>query len=137
MVHILVVEDDEVDTEALQRAFKKQNISYPLYFVPDGKAALMALRGEGSIVVPRPHLIFVDINMPRLNGFEFLRELRADNTLKQVLVFVLTSSDDEKDKIKAYNFNIAGYLLKDQVGRDFEHLIALIDHYSKYVRFPP
>lgn len=137
LVHILIAEDDEVDTEALQRAFKKQNITYPLYFVPDGQAALMALRGGGEVVVPRPHLVLVDINMPRLNGLEFLKELRADENLKRTIVFVLTSSNNEKDKAKAYSFNVAGYLLKDRVGRDFEYLIALIDHYSQCIQFPP
>ncbi|MBD0304280.1 MAG: response regulator, partial [Tolypothrix sp. T3-bin4] len=111
MLNILLVEDDEVDVMNVQRAFKKNNITNPLYIANNGLEGLAILRGNGDFpAMPRERrLILLDLNMPKMNGIEFLRELRVDAELKQIPVVVLTTSNEDKDKVEAYNLNVAGY----------------------------
>lgn len=136
-VHILLVEDDDVDAEAVVRAFRKKKIANPFTIVPDGIEAFHALRGEnGYERLPRPYLILLDINMPRMNGVEFLQVLRQDAELKQSIVFVITTSNRDEDVVAAYNEQIAGYILKSRVGEDFIHLITMLDTYWSIVEFP-
>lgn len=132
-VTILLIEDDEVDVEAVRRGFRKNKIANPFIVAKDGIEALTLLR-EG---IQHPFLILLDLNMPRMNGIEFLKELRGDPVLKTTIVFVLTTSDDERDRWDAYEQNIAGYLLKAQAGKDFVHVINMLDVYWRYVEFPP
>ena len=102
MLHILLVDDDAVDVMTVQRAFKRNNILNPLYIASDGREALAILRGEGDVTIPgERRLILLDLNMPRMNGLEFLRELREDPDLRALTVVVLTTSGDERDKIEA------------------------------------
>src|SRR5437763_13518330 len=109
-LHILLVEDDQVDVMNVRRAFEKNKILNPLYVAMNGSEALAMLR-DGR--VPRDRrLVLLDLNMPGMNGIEFLRELRADPDLKLTPVVVLTTSNDERDKVHAYDFNVAGYLVK-------------------------
>ena len=84
----------------------------------------------------RPFLIITDINMPRMNGIEFLRNVRASKDHRDSIVFVLTTSNDEQDKIDAYNMNVAGYMLKSDMGTSFTRAIALVENYWKIVEFP-
>jgi CheY-like chemotaxis protein len=136
-VHILLVEDDEVDAEAILRGFRSQRLVNPFTIVPDGIEAFNALRGEGGHArLPRPYMILLDINMPRMNGIEFLQALRQDPELKQSIVFVLTTSNRDEDIMAAYNEQIAGYLLKARAGRDFVDLVSLLDAYWRVVEFP-
>jgi CheY-like chemotaxis protein len=136
--HILLVEDDDVDAEIVMRAFRQQNIDNPFTIVHDGIEALAVLRGEtGHPRLPQPYVILLDINMPRMNGLEFLHTLRQDATLKRSIVFVLTTSNREEDKLAAYDQQIAGYLLKSRAGEDFRHVIDLLDSYGSSVEFPP
>ncbi len=136
-IQLLLVEDDEVDAEAVVRAFRKQKIGNSFTIVPDGIEALHALRGEGGYArVPRPYLILLDINMPRMNGLEFLQELRQDVELRQSVVFVITTSSRDEDVVAAYNEQIAGYILKSRVGEDFINLITMLDMYWRIVEFP-
>lgn len=113
-VTILLVEDDDIDVMNVQRAFKKNNITNPLRVAGNGLEALAVLRGEaGQEPLSRlPALILLDINMPKMNGIEFLTELRADPVLKSLSVIVLTTSNEERDKVAAYDLNVAGYILK-------------------------
>lgn len=137
-VHILLVEDDEVDAEAIVRAFRKQKIQHPITIVPDGFEALNVLRGEaGHSLLPSPYLILLDLNMPRMNGIEFLHILRQDPELCCSIVFVLTTSDSNKDKLAAYNAQIAGYLLKQQAGENFVNLMDMLNVYWRIIEFPP
>jgi CheY-like chemotaxis protein len=137
-VHILLVDDDEVDAEAVVRAFRRQRIANPFTIVSDGIEALKALRGEGGQTpVPRPYIILLDINMPRMNGIEFLQALRQDPKLKRSIVFVLTTSDRPEDKMAVYDKHAAGYLVKSRVGQDFLSMINLLDSYWRVVEFPP
>jgi CheY-like chemotaxis protein len=136
-VHILLVEDDSVDAEAVTRAFRKVKIANPIRVAPDGVTALQTLRGHGDLPpFPRPYLILLDLNLPRMNGIEFLGILRQDPLLHDSIVFVLTTSNAEKDKSAAYAYNIAGYLTKANVGLDFLHLVHMLDSYWLCVEFP-
>lgn len=138
VVHILLVEDDEIDAEAIVRGFKKQKIDNPITVVPNGIEALNVLRGEdGRDRIPAPYLILLDLNMPRMNGIEFLQVLRQDPQLKSSIVFVLTTSDSSNDKLAAYREQIAGYLLKQQSGVNFADLVSMLDSYWRIVEFPP
>ena len=137
VVNILLVEDNSVDAEAIERAFGEAKIANPIYVAHDGIDGLALLRGEGVPPIPRPYLILLDLNMPRMNGFEFLTQLREDEQLKTSIVFVLTSSDDDRDKAAAYDKQIAGYMVKSRAGEDFVDLIQLLDHYWRIVEFPP
>lgn len=137
-IHILLVEDDEVDAELVTRAFQHQNANYHFTVVQDGIEALSILRGHApKAALPKPHMILLDINLPRMNGLEFLRELRQDNLLKVEIVFILTTSNREEDKLAAYESNIAGYILKSKTGRDFTNIVQLLNSYRTIVEFPP
>jgi CheY-like chemotaxis protein len=131
VVTILLVEDDEVDVKALKWAFDKLKVANPLVIARDGIEALDLLRD-----LPRPYLIITDINMPRMNGIELLRKIRQSPELRDSIVFVLTTSNDEQDKIDAYDLNVAGYMLKTDMGTSFSRAISLIDNYWKVVEFP-
>src|SRR5258707_10963935 len=105
-LHILLVEDDQVDVMTIRRAFEKNKILNPLYVASNGIEALGMLRGDR---VPRDRrLVLLDLNMPGMNGIEFLRELRADPELRPTPVLVLTTSNDERDKGNAFGFKVAG-----------------------------
>ncbi|MEZ4865794.1 MAG: response regulator [Caldilineaceae bacterium] len=135
---ILLVEDDEVDIEGILRAFRKQNIDHPIKIVRDGVEALNVLRGaEGYSRLRQPYLILLDINMPRMNGIEFLQALRKDTLLESSIVFVLTTSNAMEDKMAAYNEQVAGYLLKNNVGVEFTNLLTMLSAYWRVVEFPP
>jgi CheY-like chemotaxis protein len=130
LLHILLVDDDEVDVMNVQRAFKKNNIINPLYIASNGIEALQMLRGEGVAQVPTERrLILLDLNMPKMNGLEFLRELRADPQLRTLTVVVLTTSDDDRDKVEAYQFNVAGYILKPVTFTAFVEAMVTLNKY--------
>ncbi|MDT0631087.1 response regulator [Rubrivirga sp. S365] len=137
-VTLLLVEDDHVDAEAIQRAFRQHRIANPFVVVRDGVEALAALRGDpGAPEVPHPHVVLLDINMPRMNGIEFLEALRADPGLSRTVVFVLTTSDREEDKVAAYDHHVAGYILKSRAGADFLEVVKLLKVYWRLIEFPP
>lgn len=137
-VHILLVEDDDIDAEAVIRAFRKNRVANPFFIARDGVEALEMLRGEnGRERLPRPYLILLDLNMPRMSGIEFLGALRSDPDLRNSLVFVLTTSKRDEDIVSAYDRNIAGYLVKSDVFDDFLELINLLESYWRVIEFPP
>lgn len=138
VVHVLLVEDDEVDSEAIVRSFQKHNFANPITIATNGEDALKVLRGEGRYErIPAPYLILLDINMPRMNGLEFLKILRQDPELKSSIVFVLTTSNSDRDKVAAYQEQVAGYLLKQRSGTNFAELVRMLDSYWQVVEFPP
>ena len=134
LLNILLVEDDDVDVMNVRRAFQKNNIANPLFVAANGVDALQQLR-EGKIPRDR-RIILLDLNMPQMNGIEFLRELRADAELKLTPVIVLTTSNDERDRIEAYNLNVAGYLLKPVTFSNFCETMAALNKYWALVELP-
>jgi len=123
-----------VDVMNVKRAFDRNRIANPLYIAEDGIRALEILR---SSEMPRDRrMVLLDLNMPRMNGIEFLKELRADPDLHMTPVVVLTTSDDERDKINAYNLNVAGYLLKPVTFANFVEVMAALNKYWTLVEFP-
>ena len=126
LVNILLVEDDEVDVMNVKRAFLKNNIKNDLYVAGNGVEALEMLRGS---IVPLPRIIILDINMPKMNGIEFLKELRMDENLKNISVFVMTTSNEDSDKINAYNLNVAGYILKPLSFEKFISSVATLKNF--------
>ena len=134
VLHILLVEDDEVDVMNVKRAFEKNKILNPLYVASNGLEALSMLR-EGKVPQAR-RLVLLDLNMPRMGGIEFLRELRADPKLRLTPVVVLTTSGDEKDRIDAYDFHVAGYLRKPVEFPNFMELTAALNKYWTLVEMP-
>jgi CheY-like chemotaxis protein len=130
---ILLVEDDDIDAMSVERAFKKLKIINPIIRAKDGAIALELLR-SGS--VPKPYLMLLDLNMPRMGGLELLAELRKDEELRNSVVFVLTTSKDDEDKFAAYNQNIAGYIVKEKLQHGFDELVKLLDHYWRIVELP-
>jgi CheY-like chemotaxis protein len=134
LFNILLVEDDELDVKNIRRAFKKGNITNPLFVAGNGLEALEMLRGDE---MPRSRrLVLLDLNMPRMNGIEFLRELRADPDLSPTVVVVLTTSDAERDKVEAYNLHVAGYMLKPVTFANFCETMASLNKYWALVEMP-
>lgn len=134
MLNILLAEDDAVDVMNVRRAFEKNRILNPLYVAADGVQALEMLRSNA--VPGGRRLVLLDLNMPRMNGIEFLRELRADPALRATPVVVLTTSNDDRDRIEAYNLNVAGYLLKPVTFVSFVELMATLNKYWSLVELP-
>lgn len=134
MTNIILIEDDELDVMNVQRAFRKNNISNPLWVARNGVEALELLRGDE--VPQERRLILLDLNMPKMNGIEFLRELRADPELAPTPVVVLTTSDHERDRVEAYNLNVAGYLLKPVTFGNFVEAMATLNRYWTLVEMP-
>jgi CheY-like chemotaxis protein len=134
MLNILLVEDDQVDVMNVKRAFDKNRITNPLYVATNGLEALEMLRSNA--VPPERRLILLDLNMPKMTGIEFLRALRADPVLSATPVVVLTTSNDERDKVDAYNLNVAGYLLKPVTFINFVEVMAALNKYWTLVELP-
>ena len=134
LVNILLVEDDEVDVMNVKRAFKTAHITNPLFVAGNGVEALEMLRA-GEVPKQR-RLVLLDLNMPRMNGIEFLREVRQDPELSATPVVVLTTSTMERDKFEAYNLNIAGYLVKPVTFSDFVELMTTLNKYWALVELP-
>ena len=131
-VNVLLVEDDEVDVMNVQRTFRKMNITNPLHVAHNGREALNLLRGtdgQPPKVSSDRRIILSDINMPEMNGIEFLRELRSDPDLRSIPVIVLTTSDDDQDRIDAYRLNVAGYILKPVTFTTFAEIMVTLNKY--------
>jgi CheY-like chemotaxis protein len=118
---ILLVEDDEVDVMNVERSFKKNKIRHHLRHAADGIKALEMLREDSAKL---PQIILLDINMPRMSGLEFLKVLRADPRLKSITVFIMSTSSDSFDKETAYQYNVAGYIVKPLSAEKFNQSIA-------------
>jgi len=136
-VNLLLVEDDEIDVERIERAMAAARIANPIYHAWDGVEALEMLRGtHADKHIPRPYLILLDLKLPRMNGHKFLEELRSDPQLRDSVVFVLTTSNADQDKVGAYDKNVAGYVVKSRAGEDFLRLVAMLENYWRVVELP-
>ncbi|WP_119840264.1 response regulator [Pseudooceanicola algae] len=135
LLNIILIEDDDGDAKAIRRAFSKARIANPIIRVTDGIEALALLRGESG-TPPASYVILLDLNMPRMGGLEFLSRIRADPRLQKEIVFITTTSNDDRDKSEAYAHNVAGYILKTKAGTDFINLVGTLDHYWRIVELP-
>jgi CheY-like chemotaxis protein len=136
-VTILLVDDDDGDAKMVQRAFTKAGIGNPLVRAVDGMEALEMLRGnQGRERLRPPYILLIDINMPRMNGLDFVKALRADAALKSAIAFMMTTSKHDADRYAAYELNVAGYILKQNAGADFLDFVQLIGGYVRIVEMP-
>ncbi|MFM2303163.1 MAG: Response regulator rcp1 [Cyanobacteriota bacterium] len=138
MINILLVEDDEVDVMNVHRALKKGHITNPVYVAGNGIEALEMLQDEqhpATFPLER-RLILLDLNMPKMNGIEFLIELRADPKLRQIPVVILTTSNEDCDKVVAYDLGVAGYLLKPVTFATFVETMATLNQYWALCEMP-
>ena len=137
-VTLLLIDDDDVDIRAVQRGFRKHRISNPIVVAHDGQEGLDVLRGaNGRERLPRPFVILLDLKMPVMNGQEFLDTIREDPELRTSIVFILTTSDDDRDKLRAYESQIAGYVVKSDVGKDFLNFVSMLEKFIITIQFPP
>jgi len=136
-VSILLVEDDALDVKAVKLALRELKIANPLFCAKDGIEALEMLRGENGLARNGiPYIILLDLNMPRMDGMEFLDELRADPDLKRSVVIVMTTSAAEEDRVRAYDRNVAGYVLKHSTAHTFLQTVTMLDCFWRIIEFP-
>jgi CheY-like chemotaxis protein len=110
---ILLVEDDELDVISVERSLKKINMDVKLYTAYNGIEALSLLKGKSKEKMEDlPDIILLDLNMPRMNGIEFLKELRSNPAYNDIKVFVMTTSNEDKDRIETENLGINGFIIK-------------------------
>ncbi|MBP0483502.1 response regulator [Sagittula salina] len=133
---VVLIEDDDGEAKAVERAFRKSRILNRIVRAVDGVEGLALLRGETEHKIEQPLVLLVDINMPRMNGHEFLTALRADKNLKDLIAFTLTTSMDAHDIEQAYDRNVAGYLVKERAGEDFIDLVSTLESFWTVVEFP-
>ncbi|UWQ49105.1 response regulator [Leisingera caerulea] len=134
---VLLAEDDDGDAKAVLRAFRKARVANGITRAVDGVEALDYLRGTGGKErIKAPFVLLADINMPRMNGIELVREMREDPELSSTVVFFLTTSSHDQDIDAAYGLNAAGYIVKETAGRDFLQLVGMIGRYWRIVEFP-
>jgi CheY-like chemotaxis protein len=132
-VNIFIIDDDEIDVQSFKRTFAKLKIANPVYRARDGVEGLELLRSRN---VPGPYIILLDINMPRMNGLEFLHQLRQDPVLTSAVVFILTTSVADEDIFEAYRLHVAGYIPKQEMDSQFLTVIGFLDHYWRVVELP-
>ncbi len=130
---VLLVEDDMIDAMTVRRAFRDLNVTNPLVHVTNGEEALDHLHDETS---DKPCLILLDLNMPKMNGIEFLAVAKADRALKRIPVIVLTTSSEERDVVESFRLSVAGYIIKPVDYRSFVEAIRTIDMYWTLSELP-
>lgn len=133
-VTILLVDDDDVDYMAVQRAMRQLRLLNPLVRARDGIEALAILTSLDTI--KGPYLILLDLNMPRMNGFEFLERIRSDPSLSSSVVFMLTTSSTDEDRMKAYSHHVAGYMVKTDMKDGFNNIFNMLEGYWRIVELP-
>lgn len=136
-IKILLVEDDDIDAKAVTRGFKKLKLLNPIIRATNGQEALDILNGKGGeTTIIKPYIVLLDLNMPIMGGLEFLSHIRDDEKLQDAIIFVLTTSQADSDRVSAYKKHIAGYILKSNVGDGFKNVIDLIDQFWRVVLLP-
>ncbi len=129
---VLLIDDDPIDRELFRRASGRWGPDLSVLFAENGQQGLEVLREQ-----PKSCLVLVDLNMPVMNGFEFLEAVRADPTLANTTIFVLTTSEQTADIERAYDKNVAGYLVKSNLSNDYSDLVALINSFQDFVEPAP
>ena len=130
---ILLVEDDRVDMMMVIRALKQVHVTNQVVHLENGEDALNYLRDEDN---DKPCIIFLDLNMPIMNGIEFLQVVKNDGQLKRIPVVVLTTSEEQQDKVNSFNMGVAGYMAKPVDYRQFVEVMRSIDAYWTISEMP-
>ena len=130
---ILLVEDDIVDVMTVKRAFKEIKVTNHLVVAANGEEALAYLREEKN---KKPGIILLDLNMPKMNGIEFLEVAKKDEALKTIPVVVLTTSKEEQDKIRSFGLSVAGYMIKPVDYTQFVEVVKTINLYWTLSELP-
>lgn len=135
---VLLVEDEPADVHLTKMAFKEGPVSVQVHDVGDGIEALAFLQREGAYhSAPRPDLILLDLNMPRLDGKGFLRRYKGMASLRQIPVVVLTTSEAESDIVDAYDLGAAGFIVKPvDIDQFINAIKALEEYWLSLVRRP-
>lgn len=123
----LVIDDDEVDMMSIERALSRLHVSNAIKYASDGLQALDILKGDDDLQ-GRPYVIFLDLNMPRMNGFEFLEIIRSEDSYKDAPVFVLTTSESDDDIRKSFDYDVMGYIFKSDLEGSLREAITYLDH---------
>ena len=128
--NVLLVEDNRDDVELTRLGFLRAKLHVNLHHVPSGEECMAFLRKEGEHAeAPRPDLVLLDINMPRMSGIEVLRETDRDETLRDIPMVVLTSSSADEDILKCYKLRCSSYLVKPITFESFTKLIQSLGDY--------
>ena len=130
---ILLVEDDQVDIMTVNRALKEIHVTNPVVSRENGEEAIQYLRDPES---EQPCIILLDLNMPIMNGIEFLQVIKHDSQLKRIPVVVLTTSEEQQDKVNSFNLGVAGYMAKPVDYRQFVEVMRSIDAYWTISEMP-
>ena len=125
-IPILLVEDDQVDVMTVKRALKEIHVTNPVVNLENGEEALKYLRDPNSV---KTCIILLDLNMPIMNGIEFLQVAKRDVQLKRIPVVVLTTSEEQQDKLSSFDLGVAGYMAKPVDYRQFVEVMRTIDAY--------
>jgi CheY-like chemotaxis protein len=137
-ITILLVEDDDVDALTVERCLQQAKITNKMVRANDGIEALEMLRGtHAGAHLTAPYLLLVDIRMPRLDGIGLINEIRRDPQLTRTVIFVLTTSDADRDKMAAYDAHVAGYIVKTGSSAQFLTLATMLNYYLVIVEPPP
>ncbi len=133
----LIVDDNELDVEKIKRGFKRLDLPNNIEAARDGYEALDRLRGSnGAKKLEWPYIIMLDLNMPRMNGLEFLEALRGDSSIAHAPVFVLTTSDRQEDVSAAYRFNVCGYIVKPIAMASMFEALATLKSFWRLSEYP-
>ncbi|KQM18891.1 two-component system response regulator [Novosphingobium sp. Leaf2] len=136
-VTVLLVDDDDVAIEGVMRSFRKHEVPCRVVTAGEGREALSVLNGTHATKhIETPVIVLLDLNMPVMDGFQFLDALRADPELKRTVVFVLSTSAREQDRCRAYDGHVAGYMVKSAVGPQFARLADFISKYTRTQELP-
>ncbi|MBU1187045.1 MAG: response regulator [Acidobacteria bacterium] len=130
---ILLVEDDIVDQMTVKRALKEIHVTNRLIIANNGEEALFYLQND---TYEKPTLVLLDINMPKMNGIEFLKVVKEDKVLKKIPVIVLSSSKEDSDRIDSFDLGVAGYMVKPVDYKKFVDVIRTIHIYWKLSEMP-
>ena len=130
---ILLVEDDAIDRMTVERALREIRVTNTLEMVGNGEEALEFLRDPAR---EQPGIILLDLNMPKMNGIEFLKFVKADESLRRIPVVVLTTSKDEQDRVDSFSLGVAGYMVKPVDYMQFVEVVKAIDLYWTLSELP-
>jgi CheY-like chemotaxis protein len=130
---ILLIEDDDVDVMTVKRALKDLKVTNELVPIGNGEEAIDYLKRE---CVTKPCIVLLDLNMPKMDGAEFLKTVKADNSLKKIPVVILTTSNSDRDVIESFELGAAGYMVKSIDYEKFVETIQVIDRYWTLSKLP-